>query len=407
MDVNESMKNIEGGITAPQGFIAAGVKAGIKKSGKEDVALIVSTVPANAAAVFTLNTMAAAPVVISRENAANGKIRAIVVNSGCANACTGEQGLADARAMVETTANLLGIARDEVLVSSTGVIGVNLPMNKVIKGIEAAAASLSVDRHEQALSAIMTTDTFQKVCAYEFNLGGTPVKIAGIAKGAGMIHPNMATMLSYVTTDAAIAAPVLQQALRAAVDKSFNMITVDGDTSTNDTLAVLANGMAKNPLIDSVSHTDYPAFCAALTEVLIELAKLVVRDGEGATKFLEITVNGAVNDQEAKTAAMAIAKSPLVKTAFFGEDPNWGRILCAAGYSGAQADPAMTSLFIDGIPVVRAGLGLTPDLDALRTAMAASDITIELQLGLADGTATVWTCDFSYEYVKINAEYHT
>jgi glutamate N-acetyltransferase/amino-acid N-acetyltransferase len=253
----------------------------------------------------------------------------------------------------------------------------------------------------------MTTDIFPKVCAYELTVGTAAIKIGGIAKGAGMIHPNMATMLSYITTDAAITAPVLQQALNTAVNKSFNMITVDGDTSTNDTLAVLANGLAKNPLIDTVLHPDYPVFCEALTNVLIELAKLVVRDGEGATKFLEVNVRGAASQEDAKTAAMAVAKSPLVKTAFFGEDPNWGRILCAVGYSGAQADPVKTSLRIGGIPVVSAGLGVKPDLEALRTAMSASDIIVEIELGIGDCAATVWTCDFSYDYVKINAEYHT
>ncbi|MDU4960295.1 MAG: bifunctional glutamate N-acetyltransferase/amino-acid acetyltransferase ArgJ [Sporomusaceae bacterium] len=401
------MKKIVGGITAPQGFIAAGVKAGIKKSGKEDVALIVSQVPAVAAAVFTQNTMAAAPVVISRENAAKGKLRAIVVNSGCANACTGDQGMADARLMVKTTAGLLGVDEDEVLVSSTGVIGVALPMEKVLTGIEAAAAALSVKGHEQALHAIMTTDTFPKVCSYELEIGGVTVKIGGIAKGAGMIHPNMATMLSYITTDAAITPPVLQHALNTAVNKSFNMITVDGDSSTNDTLAVLANGLAKNPLIDSVEHPDYTVFCKALTAALIELAKLVVRDGEGATKFLEINVTGAANPDDAKAAAMAVAKSPLVKTAFFGEDPNWGRVLCAVGYSGAATDPAKTSLRIGGVSVVAAGLGVKPDLEALRKAMSASDIIVEIELGVGGDAATVWTCDFSYDYVRINAEYHT
>lgn len=401
------MKKIAGGITAPQGFAAAGVKAGIKKSGKEDVALIVSQVPAAAAAVFTQNTMAAAPVVISRENAAKGKLRAIVVNSGCANACTGSQGLIDARSMVKLTAELLAIGEEEVLVSSTGVIGVALPMAKVAAGIKAAAAALSVKGHEAALFAMMTTDTFPKVCSYELTIGGATVKIGGIAKGAGMIHPNMATMLAYVTTDAAVAAPVLQQALKAAVDKSFHMITVDGDSSTNDTLAVLANGLANNPLIDSINHPDYPVFCEALTSVLIELAKLVVRDGEGATKFIEVNVRGAASQADAKTVAMTVAKSPLVKTAFFGEDPNWGRILCAVGYSGATADPGKTSLRIGGITVVAAGLGVEPDLEALRQAMSASDIVIDIELGVGDAAATVWTCDFSYDYVRINAEYHT
>ena len=398
---------IEGGITAPTGYFAAGVKAGIKKSGKEDVALIVSEVPAAAAAVFTQNRMASAPVVISRESIKKGSLRAIVVNSGCANACTGEQGLEDAKAMVSAAANLLGVDKDEVLVSSTGVIGVTLPMNKVLAGIEGAAASLSKDGHEQALNAIMTTDTFPKACSYQLSIGGAVVKIGGIAKGAGMIHPNMATMLSYITTDAAITAPVLQTALTAAVNKSFNMISIDGDTSTNDTLAVLANGLAGNPLIDDCSHPDYQTFLNALTAVATELAKLVVRDGEGATKFLEITIKGALTETDAKQAAIAVAKSPLVKTAFFGEDPNWGRILCAVGYSGSAADPAKTSLRIGGIQIVSAGLGVHPDLEALRKAMAASDIQVEIELGLGSETATVWTCDFSYDYVKINAEYHT
>lgn len=398
---------IEGGITAPEGFVAAGVKAGIKKSGKEDVALIVSKVPATAAAVFTQNKMAAAPVVISRENAATGRIRAIVVNSGCANACTGDQGLIDARLMAATAASLLGIDEEEMIVSSTGVIGVALPMPKVLKGIEAAATNLSANGHESALHAIMTTDTFPKVCAFQMTLDGKKVKIAGIAKGAGMIHPNMATMLCYITTDAAISADALQTALNAAVNKSFNMISIDGDTSTNDTVAVLANGLAGNSLIDNPLHPDYADFCQGLTVLATELAKLVVRDGEGATKFLEITVTGALSQQDAKKAAMAVAKSPLVKTAFFGEDPNWGRILCAVGYSGAEADPMKTSLSIGGIPVVSAGLGVEPDLEALQHAMSASDIMVKVELGLGSETATVWTCDFSYDYVKINAEYHT
>lgn len=401
------LRKIEGGITSPQGFLASGVKAGIKKSGKEDVALLVSVVPAAVAAVFTTNKMAAAPVVVSREAAKNGQAKAIVINSGCANACTGEQGLKDAREMVRLTAEHLSVPADEVLVASTGVIGVILPMDKIVQGIDRAIAALASDGHDQALRAIMTTDTFPKSSAYECSIGGRLVKIAGIAKGAGMIHPNMATTLAFVTTDAAIAPPVLRQALAEAVDVSFHSITVDGDTSTNDMLAVLANGMAGNVLIDGTGHRDYPAFVAALKTVCIELAKLIVKDGEGATKFLEITVKGAVNAADAKQAAMAVAKSPLVKTAFFGQDPNWGRILCAVGYSGAKADPAKTSLVIGGVTVVRAGLGIKPDLEALRQVMSAKEITVEVELGLGEAQATVWTCDFSYEYVKINAEYHT
>ncbi|HWR40801.1 MAG TPA: bifunctional glutamate N-acetyltransferase/amino-acid acetyltransferase ArgJ [Patescibacteria group bacterium] len=401
---------ISGGITSPQGFKAAGVKAGIKKSGKEDVAIIYSEVPAAVAAVFTTNKMAAAPVQISRRAVEKGQARAIVINSGCANACTGQQGMVDAQAMVHMAAGALTIKDSEVLVASTGVIGQLLPMGKVAEGIKEAARTLSNgggQGHEQALQAIMTTDTFPKSCAYEFSLGGKTVKIAGIAKGAGMIHPNMATMLSFVTTDAAVATSVLKQALQDAVNLSFNMITVDGDTSTNDTLCVLANGQAGNLLIDQAAGADYDTFFAALKKVCIELAQLVVRDGEGATKFLEITVSGAVNFAEAKQAAMAIAKSPLVKTAFFGQDPNWGRILCAAGYSGSAADPEKTSLDIGGITIVTDGQGAQYDETALKKVMAAKDIVVNVHLGAGNTAATVWTCDFSYEYVKINGEYHT
>ena len=398
---------VAGGITAPRGFKAAGVKAGIKKSGREDVAVIYSEVPAAAAAVFTTNSMAAAPVVVSRDNIKGGLLSAIVVNSGCANACTGERGLADARTMVSQTAELLNVSPQSILVSSTGVIGVPLPMDKVRDGISRAVVELSPDGHESAMQAIMTTDTFAKKAAYEFSLDGKAVRIAGIAKGAGMIHPNMATMLSYITTDANISAPLLEEALKHAVDLTFNMITVDGDTSTNDTLCIMANGQAGNRLIDSINSADYQDFLAALETVCRYLAQQVVRDGEGATKFLEITVKGARNFAEGKQAAMSIAKSPLVKTAFFGEDPNWGRILCAVGYSGIDADPARTSLAIGGVTIVRAGLGASFDEAALRQVMSAKDITIEVELGLGEAQATVWTCDFSYEYVKINGEYHT
>jgi glutamate N-acetyltransferase/amino-acid N-acetyltransferase len=253
----------------------------------------------------------------------------------------------------------------------------------------------------------MTTDTFPKACAFEFELGGAMVRIAGIAKGSGMIHPNMATMLSCVTTDAKVTAPVLKQALLDAVNVSFNMVTVDGDTSTNDTLAVLANGAAGNQLIDKAEGADYEAFALALKEVSIFLAKQVAHDGEGATKFLEVNVEGAVDFNDAKTAAMAIAKSPLVKTAFFGQDPNWGRILCAVGYSGAKSQPETASLSIGGITIVEKGLGAKFDEHALRTVMAEHDISLTVDLGQGSAKATVWTCDFSYEYVKINGEYHT
>lgn len=399
-------EKINGSITTPKGFKAAGIKAGIKKSGKEDVAIIYSTVPAAAAGVFTLNTMAAAPVVVSRKVADKGQASAIVVNSGCANACTGTQGLTDAGAMAALTAELLNIQADQVFVASTGIIGVNLPMEKLNAGIKKAVAELSEEGGVKAGQAILTTDTFPKSCAYELTLGGVSVKIAGIAKGSGMIHPNMATMLGFITTDAAISAPLLKQALTDAVNVSFNMISVDGDTSTNDMVSVLANGAAGNPLIDSMND-DYQAFAAVLKQVCTELAQLVARDGEGATKFLELTVTGAASFAEAKQAAMAIAKSPLVKTAFFGQDPNWGRIICAVGYSGAQVVPEKTTMAIGGIPIVKQGMGTSYDEQALRAVMAEHDIKVTVDLGVGEAQATVWSCDFSYEYVKINGEYHT
>ena len=401
------LKPITGGITSPKGFLAAGVKAGIKQSGKEDVAVIYSVVPAAAAAVFTTNDMAAAPVILSREHIKGGVLSAIVVNSGCANACTGEQGMADAQEMVKQTAKLLSISPQTILVSSTGIIGVTLPMAKVSAGIQQAVSKLSVEGYDSAMQAIMTTDTFAKTIAYEFKLGGMPVRIAGIAKGAGMIHPNMATMLGYITTDANISSPLLKQALDKAVSLTFNMITVDGDTSTNDTVCVLANGQAGNALIDDAADPDYLLFAEALQSVCRYLAQQVVRDGEGATKFLEITVKGALSFEQGKKAAMSIAKSPLVKTAFFGQDPNWGRILCAVGYSGSNVQPARTSLAIGGVTIVEAGLGARYDEALLRKVMSEKDITVVVDLGLGQEEATVWTCDFSYEYVKINGEYHT
>lgn len=401
------LKTITGGITSPKGFKAAGVKAGIKQSGKEDVAVIYSVVPAAAAAVFTTNDMAAAPVIISREHIKGGVLSAIVVNSGCANACTGEQGMINAQEMVKQTAELLAISPQTVLVSSTGIIGVNLPMDKVAAGIQQAVSQLSAEGYDSAMQAIMTTDTFAKSIAYEFTLGDVPVRIAGIAKGAGMIHPNMATMLGYITTDTNISSPLLKKALEQAVSLTFNMITVDGDTSTNDTVCVMANGQSGNALIDSEADPNYHSFVEVLQTVCRFLAQQVVRDGEGATKFLEITVKGALHFEQGKKAAMSIAKSPLVKTAFFGQDPNWGRILCAVGYSGANVQPARTSLSIGGVTIVEAGLGARYDEAALRKVMSEKDITVVVDLGLGEAEATVWTCDFSYEYVKINGEYHT
>lgn len=401
------MKKIDGWVTAPQGFLAAGVKAGIKASGNHDVAVIYSTVPAATGAVFTQNKMCAAPVLVSRKVAARPYAQAIVVNSGCANACTGEQGLKDAEAMQAQAAELLGVDNEAVYVCSTGVIGHFMPMDKLRKGIAEAVEAMDENGGECCAMAIQTTDTFIKHAAYEFEIGGKTAKIAGIAKGAGMIHPNMATMLTFLTTDAAVAPDVLKRAVKAAADKSFNMVVVDGDTSTNDSMIVLANGLAENEIILSEEHPDYPVFFEALLACAQDLAKMIARDGEGATKFLEVNVTGAATWAEAKTAAMAIAKSPLVKTAFFGKDPNWGRIVCAAGYSGVQMEPDKVNLEIGGVRLVEHGMNCNVPLESLKDIMEQHDISMKIDLGAGSEEATVWTCDFSYEYVKINGEYHT
>lgn len=394
------------GVTLAKGFKASGIKAGIKKSGKDDLAIIYSEVPATVAGVFTQNLVAAAPVWVSKAVAQNGVGQAIVANAGCANACTGEIGFANAKKMAELTAKELNVNAEEVFVASTGVIGVNLPMDKVESGIKKAATALDDNGSIAAGKAIMTTDTYPKACSFTFEIGGKKVNIGGIAKGSGMIHPNMATMLCFVTTDVAISHDLLQQALAKVVTTSFNMVSVDGDTSTNDMVLVMANGMAENVMI-TAEDADYDAFLAALNTVCTELAKLVARDGEGATKFLEVNVKGAKSFEDAKKIAMSIAKSPLVKTACFGQDPNWGRIICAAGYAGAKMVPEKTVVSLGDIVVYDQGLGAEFDEDALRDVMAEHDITINLDLHLGEETATVWTCDFSYEYVKINGEYHT
>lgn len=401
------MKKIDGWVTAPQGFLAAGVKAGIKASGNHDVAVIYSTVPASTGAVFTQNKMCAAPVLLSREVAQESVAQAIIVNSGCANACTGEQGLLDAREMQAFAADLLGIEPQNVYVCSTGVIGHFLPMDKIKNGLADAVDVMDENEGESCAMAIQTTDTFIKRAAYEFEVGGKTARIAGIAKGAGMIHPNMATMLTFLTTDAAIAPDVLKRAVKAAADKSFNMVVVDGDTSTNDSMIVLANGLAENEIIFSEEHPDYQAFFEALVTCAQDLAKLIARDGEGATKFLEVNVVGAATWKDAKAAAMAIAKSPLVKTAFFGEDPNWGRIVCAAGYSGAAMNADKVNLSIGGVRLVENGMNCNIPLTSLTDIMSEHDITMTIDMAAGNECATVWTCDFSYEYVKINGEYHT
>ena len=394
------------GVTFAKGFTAAGVKAGIKKSGNLDVAVIYTKTQAVVAGTFTQNKVAAAPVYVSKEVVATGTAHAIVANAGCANACTGQQGLDDAHKMAQIAADELGVNADDVIVGSTGVIGVNLPMDKLEAGIKDAVANLSADGSGNAGRAIITTDTHSKSVTCEFELSGKTVRMGAIAKGSGMIRPNMATMLCYITTDIAIDQTLLQKAVSGCVEKSFNMISVDGDMSTNDMVIVLANGEANNAKITE-ENADYQIFFDKLMMLCTELAKQIAADGEGASKFLTINVKGAKSFADAKTVGMAIANSPLVKTAFFGEDPNWGRVICAVGYSGADMVPEKTVVKFGGITIFANGTGATYDEKALAHVMKEKDIVINIELNMGQEDATVWSCDLSYEYVKINGEYHT
>ncbi len=404
------------------GFRAAGVACGLKRSGALDLALIASEAPCRAAGVFTTNRVKAAPVLICQHVLSRNReaIHAVVINSGCANACTGLQGLEDAKQMACTAAAALGHECFDALVMSTGVIGRRLDMEKIGYGIVDAAAQLSPDGWEDAARAIMTTDTRPKLFSVlrsllsEENQGQTiqNITIAGIAKGAGMIHPNMATMLALLVTDATISADCLDLALRHAVDRSFHCITVDGDTSTNDTVLVLANGMAGNPEITDPASLAFTAFQDGLTHVAAELAKMIVRDAEGATKFVTVRVTGAPSYAEARQAAMSVARSNLVKTALFGEDPNWGRVLAAVGYSGVEVDPERLGLWFGNgagqrLPLVAHGEPLAYDEGQAHALLNHPEIEITVDLALGEAEATVWTCDLSYDYVRINAEYTT
>jgi glutamate N-acetyltransferase/amino-acid N-acetyltransferase len=404
-----------GAITRVPGFRAAGVACGLKDSGQLDLALLVCDQPATAAAVFTTNAFKAAPVLYDQQllSHSHSAIQAIIANAGNANACTGAGGLHDAERMAHLTEAALELPSDSVFVMSTGVIGHRLPMEKIEIGIRAAAGALSPTGGAAAARAIMTTDLVPKEASLQAEIGGVPILIGGMAKGSGMIHPSLApagaphaTMLSAIVTNAAVSAIALDAALTRAADASFNRITVDGDTSTNDTLLLLASGAAENPLVELDSE-DYRTFEIALTQVCVSLAKAIARDGEGATRLVEIVVRGAVSDGEAERAAKTVATSPLVKTAIFGADPNWGRILAAIGRSGAQIDPARVALWLGDVGLVAGGEPLPFDQAAARAALQASEVSFTADLGLGPGQATVWTCDLSYKYIEINAEYHT
>jgi glutamate N-acetyltransferase/amino-acid N-acetyltransferase len=401
-----TLEAVDGGVTAPAGFSAAGVAAGIKKSPRLDVMVFAADHTVPAAAVFTTNAVAAAPVVVSRAHVSRGVARAVVANSGNANACTGTAGLADARATAEAVAEALGCRPDEVVVASTGVIGVPLPLAKVVGGARAAVVALSRTGGPDAAEAILTTDTFAKQWAVRVALDGAVYTVGGMAKGSGMIKPNMATMLAFVTTDAPLTSEACDAALRAATARTFNRITVDSDTSTNDMCLLMASGASGGAPIGP----DDPRFAgvaAAVHEVCAQLARMVVRDGEGATKFVEVTVRGAATEADAELSAFAIADSPLCKTAIFGGDANWGRVAMAIGKSGARVDPTAFDVVFAGIPTCVAGSAIDFDEDEAAAALAEHDVEVLVDLHVGDATATVWTCDLSYEYVRINGEYRS
>ena len=399
------VESIAGGITAPAGFEAAGVACGIKTSGL-DLALVVSTQPARAAGIFTTNLAVAAPVVVTRDHLrrSNGTATAIVVNSGCANACTGDQGLALARAMATDTSRALGCSKEQVLVSSTGVIGVQLAGDKLRHGITLATAALGRDGHRAAAQAIMTTDPWAKETAVRVATPAGVFHVGGMAKGAGMIEPNLATMLGFLTTDAEVEPERLRRALAETADDTFNAITVDGETSTNDMVLLLAGGRSGV----RIDGNGYPAFVDALHTVCQELALAVVRGGEGATKLVAITVTGARTATEAKQAARAIANSPLVKTAVHGGDPNWGRLVAVAGRAGVGFDLAHARVRIGDVELFRDERVFTDREPTAAAHLSGSEVVIGVDVGVGGtGAATVWTCDFSAEYVHINADYRT
>ena len=400
-----------GGITSPKGFTAGAVYVGVKsrKSQKPDVAVLYSETEASCAAVFTTNKFCAAPVILDREILKNGKARAIVINSGNANAATGKQGIEDARTVEREAEKLLGLGEDEVFVCSTGVIGQRLPVDKVLQGIrEIIPAKLAKENGSEAAYAIMTTDTVRKECAYELQLSTGTVKIGAMAKGSGMIHPNMATMLVYVTTDAKADPADLQKMLSAAVDKSFNMCTVDGDTSTNDSIFLLANGASG---VEIKTEEDKKAMADLVLAICTDMARRVASDGEGATHLIEVEAYGLPTEHDARLVAKSIAGSMLFKAAVFGRDANWGRIMAAAGYSGADVDPTRADCIIKSaageVQVMKDGFGADFSEELAKKVLTEHDITVIVRFYQGDGEAKAWGCDLTYDYVKINGDYRT
>ncbi len=401
------MKDIPGGITAVRGIRAAGIHCGIKSGDKKDLALIVSEPPGVAAGVFTTNRVKAAPVLVTSRLVHAQRVYGIVANSGNANACTGERGVRDAERMSDLAAGLLGVDKGTILVASTGAIGKYLPMEKIETALPGLVQCLRGDDNGDAAAAILTTDTRPKWVAVETSVGRRRVRVGGIAKGAGMISPQMATMLAFLVTDAHVSVDILEAVLREAVDSSFNRITVDGDTSTNDMVLLLANGLARNGVF-GLGTAEYVSFSKAVSHVCTELAKMIVRDGEGATKFVEVRVQRARSRADADRIARAIANSCLVKTALFGNDPNWGRILAAAGYAGVDIDVRLLTLRLGEVVLVKGGQPVEEDVSAAaKQAVSGEEVVIALDLGLGEEEACIWTCDLSYDYVRLNAEYPT
>ena len=397
------MRVIEGGgVTAPSGYRAGGIQTGVKESGAKDLALVYSTRPANAAAVYTTNRVQGAPIAIDREHLADGKARAVILNSGNANVCNGDVGLDHARRMCALTASELGLQPEEVLVCSTGVIGVPLPIAKIEAGIPQIVAALSEDGGATAAEAIMTTDTVPKSCAVEVELESGRAVVGAMAKGAAMIAPNMATMLSVVTTDAAVPSGQLQELLSQAIQRTFNCITVDGDMSTSDTVILMANGDGAE-----LGKRDCARLYEGIEYACRQMAQAIARDAEGSSKLITIAVRGAATEAEARQVGIAVANSSLVKTAAFGNDPNWGRILCAMGYAGVEFDPETAYVSLCGTDIYGNGAGLDFDGDKLSAAMQAEEMTIDIDLAMGEAAAEIFTCDLTYEYVRLNAEYTT
>lgn len=406
------MKEISGGVTAPKGYSAAGIYAGIKKK-RKDMALVYSAVPAKGAGTFTTNVVKAAPVnwdiQLSKES---DYIQAIIINSGVANACTGEEGDKNNHLMAQAVSKQLDLPVEAVYTASTGVIGKQLPIDIITKNVPLLVKELDVSMNSGtvAAEAIMTTDTYTKECAVTFNIDGKDITIGGMAKGSGMIHPNMATLIGVVTTDISISKELLQEALSEDVKHSFNMISVDRDTSTNDSLLILANGMADNSEITEKNEA-YNMFCKALNIVTTNLSKMIAADGEGATKLFEVTVKGTKSWEEAVVLSKSIITSNLVKTAIFGNDANWGRILCAMGYSGADFDPYKVELYIENadksIKLVENGMATDYSEDLATEILSAKEVRVIADIKQGSEEATAWGCDFSYDYVKINADYRS